>query len=127
MNTEQTKRAGWLSVCRLLELEEDWDDQGSPPIDPGIIGMAARVVTEICEAWPELAAPATAPISGGTLQLEYRENELYLELEFSSRESVRWLFTREWGRKSAMVSGTCGSREFEALRGLAGWLAEEKP
>jgi hypothetical protein len=82
-----------VRLCELAALEEDWDGEGGPPVPIEMIESAALVLRSIAAMWGNAAVvlplPHAAPISGGTMQLEWRAYRRYFEIEFVSPDRAR--------------------------------------
>jgi hypothetical protein len=63
----------------LLELAEDWDSYGAPPISPGAVGFALAYLARAMR--PETPAPAVVPSPSGGLQFEWHDQGVDLEVE----------------------------------------------
>jgi hypothetical protein len=70
----------------LSNLPRDWNGYGAVPIDPDIIQVAERIVSEMPNEL--VAAPQVVPMTRGRLQLEWHRDDRSRELEFESAEFV---------------------------------------
>lgn len=93
-----SKPINWLSesirrVGKLSVLESGWDGEGSSPISHDLMDMAVQLLIGLAEradqTYLRLPPPHVSPVPGGTLQLEWRTRDRYLELEFTGANSVR--------------------------------------
>jgi hypothetical protein len=74
---------------RLRHLSGGWDGYHSRPIDPGIVEAARTLVFQLP---PDIAPrPRVVPLASGTLQFEWGNDEVALELEFESPTTIRFL------------------------------------
>ena len=74
---------------RLASLPANWDHEGAPRIDPGIIRAARRFAASLPQ---DIApVPAVVPSTAGNLQFEWNAGRRSLELEFESPTTVHYL------------------------------------
>lgn len=78
-------------IGQLLKLENNWDDENSPPIDREIINSVLKLLINLQEQQFFFIPPAVVPISGGSFQFEWRVNDKYLELEFDDPNLILYL------------------------------------
>jgi len=69
-------------LAELAQLEQNWDDENSPPIPEKTISAAKIVLQEIVDK--HLPIPYVVPVPGGNLQLEWHNvvDGDYFEIEF---------------------------------------------
>lgn len=72
----------------LAILGPNWDGYGAPSIDPAILAAAHGFVNGLPEKLPR---PTIVPMSSGNLQLEWREGQRVLELEFETPTTIHYL------------------------------------
>ena len=111
-------------IRHLAGLADGWDGEGSPPVDPAILSSAESLVRRLLPDWSgshepldcyaDIPVPFASPISGGTLQLEWRSDRRYLEMEFLDKDTVAFLF-RENGR---LENGRMGVQSTADIRRL---------
>lgn len=75
----------WLAKAkydldRIIDLPENWDSYGSPPI-PEVLYKNAENFLRSLEV-ENIEAPFVAPISGGGIQFEWQNKARELEIEF---------------------------------------------
>ena len=98
----------------LLDLPENWNSYGAPPIRPDVIEYAVRwVPTLLQRRTPE---PAVVPTARGGLQLEWHRKGVDVEIYVDAPDNVRFV----------AEDFTAGKSVEERLRGneqvLATWL-----
>jgi len=81
----------------LRRLPENWDGDGGLPISEEIMGSASRLLAGLRTANRTLPIPFIAPIPNGSLQLEWRRNEKYFEIEFLDKDTISTLLEDSTG------------------------------
>lgn len=74
----------------LLQLGNNWDTQGSAAIPPRIVTAALNFLSDIL--YRTTAAPQIVPLSNGSLQLEWHENGVDLEIEIFGPTEISVFF-----------------------------------
>ncbi len=74
----------------IAALPQNWDGEGSCATLPVVV-EAARRVLYLIQGMGALSAPHIVPISGGTLQFEWRDEQRYAEIEFSDNNKIACL------------------------------------
>lgn len=72
------------AIAKLLELSENWDSYGAPPIDPNCVNSAIRSIKDL-SSWIS-AKPSVAPTSQGGIQIEWHLLCIDMVLEVIPRE-----------------------------------------
>ena len=85
-------RQSWQSLVEkkidnLAQLKQDWDGEGSLPTEPEILAAAKTLLLNLYHVCNH-TNPFVAPISGGTLQIEWRNGDRYIEIQFKSKDKV---------------------------------------
>ena len=76
----------------LGELEENWDGEGSLPIDKEILAAAERLLEDLNEFTPKAIIPmGVAPGHAGNLQFEWWKGKKSLEIELEDPQTVHYL------------------------------------
>src|SRR4051794_31299831 len=57
----------------LSKLPRDWNGYGAAPIDPAVIRIAERFVSDLPIEW--ISAPQVVPMTRGRLQLEWHRGD----------------------------------------------------
>jgi len=85
----------------LATLKTGWDDEASPPPNPDTLSAAESLMRQLLlerlggqeplDCYADIPLPFPSPIPGGGLQLEWRSDRRYLELEFVDSDTVAFL------------------------------------
>jgi hypothetical protein len=86
-------------VLALMDLGEDWDSYGAPPLDRAAAKHALELLLTISDR--ETPPPAVVPVPNGSIQIEWHCRGMDLELEVSGSGAVQCFFedadtTTEW-------------------------------
>lgn len=81
-------QANWLrdaerKLAELASLPPNWDSYGGRPLSPEMRFAAGRLIAQIAELG--LPKPAIVPTSDGSIQLEWHERDIDLELRLRSQ------------------------------------------
>jgi hypothetical protein len=114
--------AGFISrvqaeIESLRTLAPNWDGYGARPIDAAVIDAAKAFIGKLPD---DLAfRPHVAPLSKGTLQMEWDNDPKSLELEFESPRSIRYL---QWHPEAGLEEvGRFPVRDIERAADLIRW------
>lgn len=98
-NRDQWIRTGYFApdfedrvnreLDRLAALEPNWDGEGAPRIDPGIIQAAREFISRLPKHL--ISIPAVVPSAAGNLQFEWNAGERSLELEIEAPSVIHYL------------------------------------
>lgn len=75
---------------QVAALGSNWDGHGAGPVNPELI-RAVRAWGPTMPGWAFALPPAVVPLSSGALQLEWRNGNRLLELEFESPDRIHFL------------------------------------
>jgi hypothetical protein len=105
----------------LRTLAPNWDGYGALPIDAAVIDAAKTFIGNLPD---DLAfRPHVAPLSNGTLQMEWENVPKSLELEFVSPHSIRYL---QWHPEEGLEEvGRFPVRDIETAADLIRWCMSE--
>ena len=94
-------KQSWLSptlrtMSDILELEDNWNSYGAPPIGPVCVLTALEFLKDAMA--DDTPTPSVVPTSCGGVQIEWHVNSVDLEIEFYPNGKVGcWYETEEWG------------------------------
>jgi hypothetical protein len=88
-------QASWLrdamrKLAELASLPPNWDSYGGRPLSPEMRLAAGSLIAQIAE--PGLPMPAIVPTSDGSIQLEWHERDIDLELRLRSQSVYELYF-----------------------------------
>lgn len=132
--------ASWLDQVnqRLTEVEllpDGWDDEGGPAPSQEIVGAAYTMLSHLqigthgpprdtgsIGLWDhiDMPVPDVCPISGGTIQLEWRSPKRYLEITFLDERTVI-ILRREDGEYHVKRHSVT---DVEAIRKRLDWFVQ---
>lgn len=102
-------------LSALLNLDEDWDESGSPRIDPLAFELATTIAMRVPEEGESLLS--IVPVPGGGLQYEWHAADWSFELEILPDRTMEYLLViREGPTREGMWSE-------DALEGLFRFIA----
>ena len=79
----------------LSSLPDDWDQEGSPAISDALLSTVASTLCDIrTQTDRAVPAPSIVPVPGGRVQLEWRNADMYFEIEFFGGEKARYLYKK---------------------------------
>ena len=108
---------------KIANLPEDWDGEGSPKIDPKLLGSVRSLLWQVAGAdVPELQNLFVVPISGGGFQIEWDSDKKHLEISFGDNIHAMFLTEETVDEKVQMVSGEFDSDNRNALVWLLRWF-----
>jgi hypothetical protein len=89
------RQASWLPEAKrlLIELSElppNWDSYGGKPLSPAMRAEASALLEQIAE--PGLPMPAIVPTTDGSIQFEWHERDIDLELRIRSQSLAELFF-----------------------------------
>jgi hypothetical protein len=105
------------NVARLAALPSDWDGEGSPPPSLAAISTLLGLLQGL--TYYSLPTPFVCPLREGGLQIEWRQGQRELEVEFWDAEYFEYLKVFEDG---SMEEGKCPAFDLRAFRRLVEWL-----
>jgi len=119
----------WIEkVLRLLhrvaELPYNWDGEGSPRPDPGIVSAVKGLLDRLQDS--RLGAIPVAfvcPVGGGGIQLEWSSSGKHLEIEFMDVSTIVFLKEELTPQGESMASGEYPLANVESTRQLLDWFA----
>jgi hypothetical protein len=82
-------RAVLWELDELARLRPNWDGDGAPAMEPGIIAGARTFIRGLCKQFGY--RPHVVPMSSGKLQFVWYHGLKALELEFESPQIIRML------------------------------------
>jgi hypothetical protein len=88
-------QVAWLrdakrKLAELSSLPPNWDSYGGRPLSPEMHLAAGRLIAQIAE--PGLPMPAIVPTSDGSIQLEWHERDIDLELRLRTPSLYEFSF-----------------------------------
>ena len=111
------------TLAKLAILPDNWDSQGSPPIQGDVIALAFMILAEI-ESY-ELPTAHIGPVPGGGLGIEWRYGQRDLNLEILPDCSLGFLKAENGSAgfdPNQMEDGVIPSDRLNQLRPLIRWL-----
>jgi hypothetical protein len=78
------------TLARFLLFEPNWDSYGGEQIDLRAVISAIGLIGKIMEH--DTPPPAVIPTSSGSIQYEWHQNDIDLEIEILSPHSISWFF-----------------------------------
>lgn len=82
-------KAATMRLKELAAMPENWNGYGSPPVQPEAIQESFNLLTEFAKlGMPE---PNIVPVSGGGIQLEWRNLGSEIEIEVFPSRSMHYL------------------------------------
>jgi hypothetical protein len=101
------------NICRLDELQENWDSYGGRPINPDCAAAAISLLLSVLE--PDTPTPAIVPTNRGSLQIKWHRGGIDLEIEVQSPSRFRVAFEDE---KTGEESDTTITTDLQPLMRL---------
>ncbi len=112
-------------VWQFAKLKFNWDSYNSPPVNKKCINHTFTILRKIFE-WrtnsnEKLPAPFAAPLSNGGIQLEWEENNKYLEIDIEPESSeFTFLAIAYLNKNEITLEGTF--RSLMGLKDLLHWF-----
>lgn len=79
-------------ALRLRTLTENWDGEGSPTPTQAAVESTIQIISAVATlGFDELPTPRLYPVHGGGVQLEWRQANRYLEIEFMPEGTAHFL------------------------------------
>lgn len=108
---------------RIATLPTNWDNEGSPRMDPSLVQSAEMLLSRLLATWEEfLPAPDVCPISGGHFQFEWQVGGRYLEIQFCEPDVLIFLTEESTPQGLIMISGEFPAARLDQTRRLLYWL-----
>jgi hypothetical protein len=89
------QRSAQRKLAELSKLPENWNSYGSPPVQQGALELAANLIPELVKL--DMPEPEIFPVSGGGIQLEWKNSERELEIEVRSNKTIEFLLVEDDG------------------------------
>lgn len=117
----------WSKVAQerlkeLAQLPTNWNGYGSPKISSDAIGECLTLLTDMAKLG--MPMPSIIPISGGGLQIEWRNAKCELEIEIMPDKSVHYLITDS--SKKMLEGSIVNNSNIAEFMPLTSWFMSEK-
>lgn len=90
------KRSAQKKLEELSKLPENWNSYGSRSIQKDAIEITANLLSDLVKL--KMPEPQIFPVSGGGLQLEWKNADRELEIEIRSDKRIEFLIVNEEGK-----------------------------
>lgn len=91
INQSLWSKAAQNRLIELGKLPDNWNGYGSPKISAEVIGECLSLLSEVAKLG--MPKPAIIPVSGGGLQVEWRNAANELEIEILPDKTMHFLIT----------------------------------
>jgi len=117
-----TNQPTWLIMAKyylrqLANLPEDWDSYGSPPLTYVLLNNAQDFLDSL--KFENVPSPFVAPVSGGGIQFEWRNEDRDLEVDFVEPLRVGYL---KLIKNEPIEEGDFSSQDYDSALKLIRWL-----
>ena len=117
-----TNQPTWLIMAKyylrqLANLPEDWDSYGSPPLTYLLLNSAQDFLDSL--KFENVPSPFVAPVSGGGIQFEWRNEDRDLEVDFVEPLRVGYL---KLIKNEPIEEGDFSSQDYDSALKLIRWL-----
>lgn len=102
---------------QLANLPEDWDSYGSPPLTYVLLNNAQDFLDSL--KFENVPSPFVAPVSGGGIQFEWRNEDRDLEVDFVEPLRVGYL---KLIKNEPIEEGDLSSQDYDSDLKLIRWL-----
>ena len=116
-------RSARKKLEELSNLPQNWNSYGSRPVQQGAIETVANLLSDLAKiSMPE---PQIFPVSGGGIQLEWKNSQCELEIEVLPDKSIEYLIVDKDGN---MHEGQIPKYyNLVEIACLTNWFSSEKP
>jgi len=109
---------------RVAELPNNWDAEGSPRPDPGIVAAAKQLLSRLRGSrLGAIPVPFVCPVGGGGIQFEWSSSTRHIEIEFVDAFTVVFLKAERTPQGESTASGTYPVADAESTRQLLDWFS----